>query len=234
MKSISKFCALAAVLAATATFASADTIIDSNTSDVLYQGSVTASADAPFNAANPFAFISSGLNAATFNPGTGGGAWVGPITGSTYVSNNAGSAPGGGYVAPNGYYTYTTTVTGVLAGTTLSSISLLADDTVAVFLNGASSPFVPAGAVGTDGHCSVNEPNCNAIDTIPESLLLSSGSDTFTFVVEQTGLSGEGLDFALDLVPPVQTTITPEPSTLLLLGTGLIGSAGALFRRMRS
>jgi PEP-CTERM motif len=48
-------------------------------------------------------------------------------------------------------------------------------------------------------------------------------------VVEQTGLSAEGLDFTAT----ASTSPVPEPSTLLMLGTGLVGSAGALFRRMR-
>ncbi len=67
-------------------------------------------------------------------------------------------------------------------------------------------------------------------DSVSFDATLNGGTDdnTLTFVVEQTGSASEGFDYTASL------SDVPEPSTLLLLGTGLLGSAGALFRRMRS
>jgi hypothetical protein len=62
-----------------------------------------------------------------------------------------------------------------------------------------------------------------------------SGTNTLTFVVQQQGtgpVGGTGDPSGLDF--DASLTTVPEPSTLLLLGTGLVGSAGALFRRKRA
>jgi hypothetical protein len=234
MRNIWKFCAMAAVLVASATFASADTIqlgsfgtgdpnMGNNNSAVNFAGGIAN--PGPY-LTNPSGFISSGVGT-SFNIGTGGGIWNGPVLNSSWISYNANSFPGGGFIAPNGYYTYTTTFSAV-GGSYSGFLSLYADDTVAVYLNSSLTPIVLAGVIGGDTHCSDMVPNCLTLDTVPLSVLLSAGTNSLTFVVEQTGLVAEGLDFKGTL------SSVPEPSTLLLLGTGLIGSAGALFRRMRS
>ena len=84
MKRFLRFTAMAAVLVASATFASADTIqissfgtgdsaMGNNNTSVAYNGFI-AQANPPYPA-NPSSFLSTNPAASTFNIGTGGGVW---------------------------------------------------------------------------------------------------------------------------------------------------------------
>lgn len=163
------------------------------------------------------------------------GSWAGPLAGSNWVSfASTGSTSAPGFVTvPNGTaVTFTATFT--LTGTVTSAIlNVLADDTASVVVNGIQ--IFSANLTGPYPTCSAIAIGClvSTEGTFTTSQLapyLKNGVNTFQFKVYQEGGSSFGLDYAGAITT---TSTVPEPGTMLLLGTGLLGAVGAARRKLR-
>jgi hypothetical protein len=173
--------------------------------------------------------ISAGIGTGnTYNLTTGISPWADPLAGSFWVSQDPNSTVGLGSAPTNGYYAFTTTFTAT-PGTYNGSMGLFADDTAEVFLNGT---LVQAFASNTvNSPCAQTNDGATCVGDAWQVLFngVTLGSfNTLTIVDWQSGGSAEGLDFAGTL------TATPEPGSLLLLGSGLASLAGFIYRRAKA
>ena len=211
-------------------------IVSAHASPIILLGSYGSSALNPgfANTATIYDPLGSTVNTgsnATFNI-SAGTTWHAPTGNSSYVSYNAMTGPTSSLVAPNGTYVYTTTFNISPSDVAdLGTLTVLADDTVSVFLNN-SLILQSAGPMGPNNSyakCSDVGPNCTTPFTFTFTGL-TEGLNELTFDVKQVNGANEGLDFSGSLVDPADPAAVPEPFTLALFGTGMLGLL-ALSRR---
>lgn len=172
------------------------------------------------------------------------GLWHDALPNTTWISfgqtgptTNPTSQPGGHFAA-DGTYIFTTEFT-LDKQATAFTFSVLADDTTSVMIDGVGgASAVVQAALGDNATCQDDLPNCltpftvTGVDRPGALALLTAGTHTLSFQVSQIHGIDLGINFSstIETGSPIGSPI-PEPSSLFLMGTGLIGSAGALLRR---
>ncbi len=239
MGPVARIASLAAILASSAVFASADTVLLGSYGTTDTNGA--ASMNPGFgNSMTSYSASQSGSQPGKIQPVAGSSRtynlvrdsrWTGPMSiggiTSSYVSLDPGTS--GMVIEPNGTYAYHSYFLATAAPIVTGSLTVLADDTLDAYLNGHQVVFNGEFAGNTYATCSDVGPNCRVPVTVAlDNWIRTDGTlNDLYFVVHQDALASTGLDF----VGAVSST--PEPDTLLLLGTGLLGSAGVILRRLR-
>jgi hypothetical protein len=137
----------------------------------------------------------------------------------------------------NGYYVYDGTYAAQLGSDPATTLSQTFTDVagesydLTFYLNGDSYPGSTNFFDATVAGATLDLTDVTSYWTQYSLVFTGTGSDTLTFTFDDNGGNFLSLD---DVGVPGPTSATSEPSSLLLLGTGIAGVAGLMFRRYSS